>query len=264
MKEWERFLGRKNFFITKENVAQASEKNAEWIQDYLDHAGTNIVYLGMSGGIDCTTVALQCLAAKVDLRLVLMPYKNNMYESGSCERSMTLIEEFNFPRYQVIDIAPQVDLTIEAIFQESKTDERREMLIAYLAPIVRMQTLYGLAWQNRGLVIGTGNLAERLMGYFNKTGDGLCDLNPLGMFLKREVRLVANYRRAPQGIILAPPSADLKKGQIDEIDLKVTYDQIDDFVTYDTSGDSFADAVIIETMRKNAHKHFKPMFNEIC
>jgi len=104
------------------------------------------------------------------------------------------------------------------------------------------------------LVIGTGNLAERTVGYFTKWGDGACDLNPLAMLTKQEVRTLARFLEVPDCIIAKQPSAGLWEGQTDEDELGMTYQQIDAYIINGTSGNPETDRKIEDRIAMSAHK----------
>lgn len=115
---------------------------------------------------------------------------------------------------------------------------------------------------NNLLVIGTGNLAERTIGYFTKWGDGACDLNPMANITKQEVYILAKYLQVPDSIINKKPSADLWKGQTDEEDIGITYEQINNFLLTGTSGDALIDNKIKTRNKNNMHKlKAIPVFN---
>lgn len=107
---------------------------------------------------------------------------------------------------------------------------------------------------NNLLVIGTGNLAERTIGYFTKWGDGACDLNPLASLTKREVYVLAKYLGVPDEIINKKPSAELWEGQNDEDEIGISYDKIDRFILEGTTGNLDDDNLIISKKEKSLHK----------
>ena len=51
-----------------------------------------------------------------------------------------------------------------------------------IKPRLRMTSLYAIAQTMGYLVIGTGNLCERMVGYTTKWGDNSSDFNPIGNF----------------------------------------------------------------------------------
>ena len=92
---------------------------------------------------------------------------------------------------------------------------------------VRMTVLYGIANMENGIVVGTGNKTEIMIGYFTKYGDGGCDIEPIGDLYKAQVRALAKKLGVPERIINKKPSAALWVGQTDEDDIGMSYDTLD-------------------------------------
>lgn len=248
-------MKNKTFKIDTNNVAQYADKMATWIKDRIDVANRKGIVLGMSGGIDCCVVARLCQLSKTDIHLIMMPYGNDMANSKSFTHAMELIEKFNFS-FHIYDIKPAVDtLTITDEKFTAKADKANiELSCANIRPRVRMTYLYQLAQLTSCFVAGTGNMAERTVGYFTKWGDGACDFNPLAMLTKQEVYTLAKYLGVPDSIVTKKPSAGLWEGQTDEDELGMTYNQIDAYILNETSGNSEIDKLIEKRMEMSAHK----------
>jgi len=252
----------KPFFVDDRNVEMYVGKISGWINERLQSTGMKGVVLGMSGGIDCSVVACLCLKAGVDIHLVMMPYGDDMSNSKSYAHSMELIEKFKFP-YHIYDIKTAVDAIIvtEKIPAFETSEAEVNMSQANIRPRVRMTYLYQLAQMGRRFVAGTGNMAERTVGYFTKWGDGACDFNPLALMTKQEVYTLARYLGVPDCIINKKPSAGLWEGQTDEDELGMTYVQIDAFILNGSSGDESVDHRIEKRIAMSAHKFDKiPVF----
>lgn len=254
----------KNFIITEDNVKKYCEKIGEWIKKHIKNAHANGVVLGMSSGVDCSVVSRLCQNAGVNTHLVLMPYGEEMNNSKSYLDAMELINKFEFD-YHIFDIKPAVDSiqildNSETIKNASKNNI--QLSRANIRPRIRMTYLYQYAQINNLLVIGTGNLSERTVGYFTKWGDGGCDFNPLGMLTKGEVYILAEYLQIPECIINKKPSAGLWKGQTDEDELGIKYEQIDKFILNGTCGDEQIDNIIRIKKERAMHKLNQiPIFN---
>ena len=91
----------------------------------------------------------------------------------------------------------------------------------------RMAVLYAQANLLDGLVIGTGNKTELLLGYFTKHGDSGADLQPLGNTYKTQVIAIAKKINIPEAIINRKPSANLYENQTDEAELGISYEVAD-------------------------------------
>lgn len=257
-------MENKNFVITEENVKEYCEKIGKWIKEKVENARANGVVLGMSSGVDCSTASRLCQNAGINTHLVLMPYGEDMNNSKSYQDAMELINKFKFD-YHIFDIKPAVDsLQIQATSKILKNANEANIKLskANIRPRMRMTYLYQYAQINNLLVIGTGNLSERTVGYFTKWGDGACDINPIGMLTKKEVYILAKYLQVPESIINKKPSAGLWEGQTDEEELGIKYEQIDEFILNETSGNEEIDALIKTKNEKIIHKLEPiPIFN---
>ncbi|SMD31195.1 NAD+ synthase [Picrophilus oshimae] len=92
---------------------------------------------------------------------------------------------------------------------------------------VRSVILYYNANLLNGLVVGTTNRTEYLIGYFTKYGDSACDLEPIEHLYKSDVRELASYLKVPESIIRKKPSAGLWSDQYDEDELGMGYEELD-------------------------------------
>ena len=91
----------------------------------------------------------------------------------------------------------------------------------------RMCVLYDRSVLWDGLVAGTGNKTESLIGYSTLFGDSACAFNPIGDLYKSQVRQVAAAIGVPEQIIRKAPSADLWPGQTDEAEAGFSYPELD-------------------------------------
>jgi len=91
----------------------------------------------------------------------------------------------------------------------------------------RMLVLYDRSVTWRGLVVGTGNKTETLIGYTTLFGDSACAFNPIGDLYKSQVRQLSVAVGVPEAIIRKAPSADLWPGQTDEAEAGFSYPHLD-------------------------------------
>jgi NAD+ synthase len=121
----------------------------------------------------------------------------------------------------LVDISPIVD----GYFAErpDSSQLRRGNFMAR----ARMSVLYDHSVTWGGLVVGTGNKTETLIGYTTLFGDAACAFNPIGDLYKSQVRQVAAAIGVPEQIIRKAPSADLWPGQTDEAEADFRYHELD-------------------------------------
>jgi NAD+ synthase len=122
---------------------------------------------------------------------------------------------------QTIEITAMVEPLIEREPQLSKVRQGNLMARA------RMIVLYDQSEAFHGLVIGTSNKTEILLGYTTMWGDMASAINPVGDLYKTQLRQLAADLQIPQSVIDKPPSADLWAGQTDEAELGLTYAEVD-------------------------------------
>jgi NAD+ synthase len=90
-----------------------------------------------------------------------------------------------------------------------------------------MAVIYDQSVTWRGLVVGTSNKTEALLGYTTIFGDNASALNPIGDLYKSQVRQLSAEIGVPEAILHKPPSADLWAGQTDEDEVGLRYAEVD-------------------------------------
>lgn len=191
-----------------------------FIQTEIMRAGFHRAVLGLSGGIDS---ALACfLAAEAlgpeNVLAIRMPYKTS--SQGSLDHAQLVIDALGVQSL-TLPITEMVDPLIERF---PEMDQRRK---GNIMARQRMIILFDQSEAFKGLVLGTGNKTEILLGYSTLYGDSACALNPIGDLYKAQVRQLSKVMNVPQPILDKAPSADLWVGQTDENELGFTYDQAD-------------------------------------
>jgi NAD+ synthase len=192
----------------------------EFIRGQLRQAGFERAVLGLSGGIDSALVAHLTAEAIGAERLlcVLMPYRTSSPESRA--DAETVVERLGCAS-DVVDISPMVDGFYEP--DSDASSMRRGNFMARM----RMAVLYDRSVVWGGLVVGTGNKTESLIGYTTVFGDSACAFNPIGDLYKSQVRQMSEAIGVPDAIIRKAPSADLWPGQTDETESGFSYPVLD-------------------------------------
>jgi NAD+ synthase len=191
-----------------------------FIRGQLRQAGFERCVLGLSGGIDSGLVAyLVSEAIGADkLLCVLMPYRTSSPASrGDAE---AIVAELGCPS-ELVEITPMVD----GYFGDGSDASalRRGNFMARM----RMAVLYDRSVSFGGLVVGTGNKTESLIGYTTVFGDNACAFNPIGDLYKSQVRQLAAVMGVPRQVIAKAPSADLWPDQTDEGEGAFSYPLLD-------------------------------------
>jgi NAD+ synthase len=193
---------------------------AEFIRGQLRQAGFERAVLGLSGGIDSALVAyLTAEAIGADrLLCVLMPYRTS--STASVDDARTVVDQLGTAS-ELVDISPMVDAFFAG--DPDAAPLRRGNVMARQ----RMTVLYDRSVTWGGLVVGTGNKTESLIGYTTLFGDSACAFNPIGDLYKSQVRQIAAAIGVPDTIIRKAPSADLWPGQTDESEADFSYPILD-------------------------------------
>ena len=235
----------------EKNIEGEVNKVVNWIKKIFESSGAKGAVLGMSGGIDCCTVARLLQKARIPVLLVKMPYSKSMDYAGDRNDADDFIEKFSFESMD-IDITEEVNSIVKKI--ESKNIKISEIAKANIMPRIRMTNLYAIGQTKGYLVAGTGNLSEKTMGYFTKWGDGGCDFNPLAEFTKTEVRIIAKHLGIQDKIINKAPSANLWENQTDEDEMGITYYDLDRYILVGEAESSIVRKVE-EAKLKATHKN---------
>jgi NAD+ synthase len=213
---------------TQNSPQKALAINADLVKDLLvrflrdetRNAGFQKGVIGISGGVDSAVsafLAAEALGAK-NTTGVVMPHASS--NSQSVKDAQAVVDQLGI-RSEVVDISPMVDSYCD---RYKITDRvRRGNVMAR----TRMIVLYDISAREKGLVIGTSNKTELLVGYGTLFGDTASALNPLGDLYKTQVWQLARKLGVPDAIVGKKPSADLWEGQTDEQEIGFPYARLD-------------------------------------
>jgi NAD+ synthase len=202
------------------NPSSVREILVKFLQSEIRRAGFSRAVVGLSGGIDSSVACL--LAAEAlgpdNVLAVRMPYETSSPES--LDHAQLIIEKSGVNELTV----PITEMVNPLIARFPDADPIRK---GNIMARTRMIVLYDQSAAFEGLVVGTGNKTEILLGYTTLYGDAASALNPIGDLYKTQIRQLAAAMDVPQEIISKPPSADLWVGQTDEDELGFTYTEVD-------------------------------------
>lgn len=251
------------------DAALEARRRIDFLNHYLRQASCRTFVLGISGGVDSLAAGLLAQSAVSELRAdeydarfiaVRLPYGVQADETDA-QKSLSVIRP---DRIVTIDIKPAADAMLDAVIAEGEDlvePDRKHFHLGNIKARQRMIAQYALAGSTRGLVIGTDQAAEALMGFFTKFGDGAADILPLAGLTKRRVRAMAEQMGAPPELVLKVPTADLESDaplRPDDDVYGVTYDDIDNFL----EGKAIAEPArqrILKTYWASGHKRALPI-----
>lgn len=250
------------------DVQSEIARRVAFLRGQLQSSGMRALVLGISGGVDSLTAGLLAQHAARQAReqgqaatfiAMRLPYGVQRDEDDA-QRSLDVIGP---DQVLTVDIKPASDAMLNALKAAGQVFEsaaQEDFVLGNIKARQRMIAQYAVAGAMRGLVIGTDQAAEALMGFFTKHGDGAADLTPLTGLTKRRVRAVAAALGAPDSLVFKVPTADLENLaplKPDEDAFGVSYDTIDDFLEGKTIANSDAD-IIFRQYNATAHKRALP------
>ncbi|HCE1575548.1 TPA: ammonia-dependent NAD(+) synthetase [Vibrio parahaemolyticus] len=223
------------------------ERRIAFIKRKLQEAGCKSLVLGISGGVDSTTLGRLAQLAVDQLNeetgsndyqfiAVRLPY-GEQKDEDEAQLALSFIK----PTHSIsVNIKQGVDgmhaasnIALEGTGLMPEEAAKVDFVKGNVKARARMIAQYEIAGYVGGLVLGTDHSAENITGFYTKFGDGACDLAPLFGLNKRQVREVAATLGAPEVLVKKVPTADLEElapQKADEDALNLTYEQIDDFL----------------------------------
>lgn len=213
------------FLTDEEDLSDLRATLTAFIHDRVDAADASGVVVCMSGGIDSTVTATLCVEALGADRVTALVLPCNITDARDARDAEKIARNLNLAPVTIqmrplvrafeSDVAPSLD---------GKADRHAAgNVIARL----RMVIAYYVANRIGGLVCGTSNRTELLLGYFTKYGDGAADLRPIVGLYKTEVQALAGHLNVASAIIEKAPTAGFWAGQTDETDLGAPYGLLD-------------------------------------
>jgi NAD+ synthase len=243
------------------------EHIVQFIADLVEDAGADGAVLGLSGGIDSTTIAYlaaEALGAENVHGLVLPSSVNPDADETDAEQ----VAETLGIEYDTIEIGPIVNAFVEAAPEHAAEDR---MALGNVRVRTRGVLNYFVANAESRLVLGTGNRSEAATGYFTKYGDQAVDCNPIGNLYKCQVRQLARDLGVPDDLVTRTPTAAMWEGQTDEEEMGLSYDDLDAILALHVHGPLSKHATIetldvpetavdrvVELHETSAHKRSMP------
>ena len=202
------------------NTDLAREILTGFIKSEVTRVGMSHAVIALSGGLDSAlscVLAVEALGAE-NVLVIRMPYKAS--SKDSLDHAQVLIDQLGV-QSKTIEITDMVEPLFKLDPQISK------IRMGNIMARERMIVLFDQSEVFKGLVIGTSNKTEILLGYSTHYGDSASAMNPIGDLYKTQVRQLSRALNIPAAIIDKPPSADLWEGQTDESELGFTYEEVD-------------------------------------
>ncbi len=206
------------------DFAEAETRICRFIKEYIENLGAEGVVLGLSGGVDSTTIA--ALASKAlggDRVLALLMPEGETFNQKDINDSNKVAEQFKL-QTQVCDLTPVLENFYMGIPPFDPSDRVSK---GNIKARTRMIYLYYYANHQKCIVAGTSDKSETMMGYFTKWGDAAADIAPIIDLYKTQVRRLAHHLGVPEELAMKPSTPSLWPNQLAEAELEIKYDTLD-------------------------------------
>lgn len=248
-----------------------TESIKKFIQDTLKVCGLKKAIVATSGGIDSSTTLLLTAKSLKPKNTFALLLPSNQTSKEHIDHALKVAKLAKLPKENIIEIP------ITAIIQKTwrvtkqhsqqisleekdKTNRKHinqkiahlnRIRIGNIAARARMIVLFDQAKKLEGLVVGTENKSEHLLGYYTRFGDQASDLEPIRHLYKTQLIKLAEHLQIPADIIEKHPTAGLWSNQTDEAELGFSYKSADPILFMHIEQDMSAKDILKNTQLKN-------------
>ena len=250
------------------NPEKAVRGRIDYLKNFIKTTGLNGFVLGISGGVDSSTVGRLAQLACEELRsegidakfyAMRLPAGVQLDESDA-QDAMSFI---NADVQMTVNIGEASNSIHSAFTVEQNRVDGKTGLPASLdyhkgnvKARMRMIAQYEVAGYYGLAVVSSDQNTECLFAFFTKFGDGAADLIVNRGLNKRQVRLMAKYLGAPENLWNKAPTADLEElnpGKLDDDGFGVPYNFVDDFLEGIEIPSQF-EQIIVQAYENSRHK----------
>ena len=203
-----------------------------WLCQYAHKNKIDSFVVGVSGGIDSAVSSTLAVKTGKPTFLVGMPLNQNKEQETLSDAHMYWLDSM-YPNTKIL----KADLS--ETYAKLMSDLTKEFTMEYTGnPMakantksrLRMVTLYHVAANVNGIVVGTGNKVEDYgVGFYTKYGDGGVDIAPIADLYKTEVRELGREIGVMSEIINATPTDGLwEDGRNDEDQIGASYEELEE------------------------------------
>ncbi len=210
--------------LTLHDRDETIERIVRFLKTHSERIGAKHLIVGMSGGVDSSVAAVLCSMAVGGRRTLgfCLPEAEtrnpaNIRDAEEVARKFGIM-------LKTIDVTPIIKATTSVLHPSTAN---ATLPLGNVKARLRAMILYYYANTSKGVVVGTGDKSEIMLGYFTKHGDGACDIQPLGDLYKTTVRDMARHLRLPPRIYSKQSSPELWPGQTAEKELGLAYEKLD-------------------------------------
>jgi NAD+ synthase len=237
------------------DYSELKTKIVNWIKDYATVNSINSLVVGISGGIDSSVVSTLCAETGLPTYVLSMPLNSISSQSDLSD----VHRKFLSKKYENV-VPMRIDLSsvYEQFVKSTKFWLGEEFAqskhsLANTKSRIRMVTLYQVAGDVGGIVVGTGNKVEDYgVGFYTKYGDGGVDIAPIADLYKTEVWMLGEYLGVDERIISAAPTDGLwEDGRTDSDQIGASYAELEEAME---NGSGPAVEILKKFNTQNKHK----------
>jgi NAD+ synthetase len=188
------------------------------IRDFAVKNGLDCAFLGLSGGIDSSLVAVLAADALGPERVtgLAIPSRHTDPRSTACAKELARDLGIGFETVELEPLHAAAEASLAVLMDGGTTAENVQARL-------RAMVLMSHVNHHGGLLLNTSNKTELALGYATLYGDMAGGLAPIADLTKLEVVGVARWVHANRGLIPdfvldRPPSAELRPDQVDPFD----------------------------------------------
>ena len=206
------------------DFSETQKRICRFIREYVENAGSKGVVLGLSGGIDSSTVAaLSSLAVGGENVLGLMLPEEENFSQKDIDDAKVVAEKFKLESV-ICDMSTVMESLYKAI---PVFDPKDRLNKGNIKARTRMIYIYYYANKLNRIVCGSSDKSETMMGYTTKWGDAAADIAPIMDLYKTQVRRLAIHLGIPEELALKPSTPALWPSQMAETELGIKYETLD-------------------------------------
>lgn len=201
------------------------------LQEYAQKSSFKKFVVALSGGMDSAlVVALTKISLKPNQQLECIYMPSEFSSDLSLSLSEDMCRRLNIPLV-ILPIA-SVHNSCRELFNTHIKNDLTGLADENIQSRLRGLLLYARSNQTDAMVINTSNKSELAVGYSTIYGDSVGAISMLGDLYKSEIFYLARYinrkynNMIPEEIITRPPSAELRKNQVDTDSLP-PYERLD-------------------------------------
>jgi NAD+ synthase len=206
------------------NLSETEKRVTRFIKEYVEKAGVSGIVLGLSGGVDSSTIAaLSSRSIGGERVLGLLMPEEETFSKKDIGDAMIVADKFDLET-QVCDITKAVEAFYKTI---PVFDAADKLCKGNIKARTRMTVLYYYANKLNRIVCGSSDKSETMIGYFTKWGDVAADISPIMDLYKTQVRKLAQHLGVSKELAMKPSTPALWPNQLAETELGIQYETVD-------------------------------------